>query len=62
MSKKEVPPIQWLEMKTLKRLLATPPDHETKAKPRASRNRRGMPPQNARPKTTTPRRTGREKK
>jgi hypothetical protein len=38
MSKKEVAAIQWLEMKTLKRLLATPPDHKTKTKPRASRN------------------------
>ena len=39
MSKKEVAAIQWLEMKTLQRLLATPPDHKTKTKSRASRNR-----------------------
>jgi hypothetical protein len=62
MSKKEVAAIEWLDVETLKRLLATPPDDKTTTKPRASRNRRGRPPQNARPSRTTPRRKGREKK
>jgi hypothetical protein len=62
MFKKEVAAIQWLEMKTLKRLLATPPDHRTKKKPSASRNRRGRPPQNAWPSSAAPRRTSREMK
>ena len=41
MSKKEVAAIEWLDMETLKRLLATSPDDKTTTKPGASRNRRG---------------------
>jgi len=44
-------------MKTLKRLLATPADHQTKTKPAASRNRRGRSARNARPSSATPRGT-----
>jgi hypothetical protein len=33
-----------LERETLLRLLATPPDHKTNAKPGASPKRRGRPP------------------
>ena len=36
--------IEKRERETLKRLLATPPDHRTKAKPGASPKKRGRPP------------------
>jgi hypothetical protein len=38
MSKKEVAAIEWLDIETLKRLLATPLDRKTMKKPRAGRN------------------------
>jgi hypothetical protein len=53
MSKKEVAAIEWLDMETLKRLLATTPDDKTTTKPGASRNRRGRARQNARPSRAT---------
>jgi hypothetical protein len=62
MSKKEVAAVQWLDLKTLMRVLATPPDHKAKTKLGASGNRRGRPPQNARPRSATPRRASREMK
>jgi hypothetical protein len=36
MSKKEVAAIEWLDIETLKRLLATSPDDKTTTKPGAS--------------------------
>jgi hypothetical protein len=42
MSKKEVAAIEWLDIETLKHLLATPRDHKTMTKPRAGRNIRGI--------------------
>jgi hypothetical protein len=57
MSKKEVAVIEWLDIETLKHLLATPLDPKTIKKPRAGRNIRGRPSRNTRSSSATPRRT-----
>jgi hypothetical protein len=59
MSKKEVAVIEWLDIETLKHLLATPLDRKTMKKPWAGRNIRGRPWRNTRPSSATPRRTSR---